>query len=91
VRRGSNACTGAHALNQATLPASGTRSTIAHGRSFAVSIGPTGSVCMRIHSSTAGRSTTILVSARATSDGREFALDARSEREERLNLLVGAD
>jgi hypothetical protein len=26
----------------------------------------------------------------ATSDGRKFPLDARSEREERLNLLAGA-
>ena len=30
VSRGSNACTGARALNQATASASGTRSTVAH-------------------------------------------------------------
>src|SRR5205823_5123421 len=57
VSRGSNACTGAHALNQATPPSIGTRSTVAHGRSCAISIAPTGSTYLRIHPSTAARST----------------------------------
>src|SRR6266516_2718854 len=57
VSRGSNACTGLHALNQAAPPASGTRSTVAHGRSCAVSIAPTGSTCARIQSSAAARFT----------------------------------
>ena len=56
VSRGSNACTGAHALNQATPSASGTRSTVAQGRSCAVSIVPTGSTCARIQRSAAARS-----------------------------------
>ena len=35
----------------------GTRSTVAHGRSSAVSIAPTGWTCARIQSSAAARST----------------------------------
>jgi len=56
VSRGSNACTGAHALNQATPSRSGTRSTFAQGRSCVGSMTPTGSTCARIQSS-AARST----------------------------------
>src|SRR6266852_3359468 len=60
VSRGSKACTGAHALNQATLSASGTRSTVDHGRTCAVSMAPTGSTCVRIQPSAAARSTLLL-------------------------------
>ncbi|MGH2595359.1 MAG: hypothetical protein ACRDH7_05290 [Actinomycetota bacterium] len=51
VDRGSNAWTGAHALNQATPWSIGTRITVAHGRWCAVSIAPTGSKWARIQSS----------------------------------------
>jgi hypothetical protein len=41
VSRSSNACTGSQALNQTTPSATGTRSTVAHGRSRIVSMTPT--------------------------------------------------
>jgi hypothetical protein len=64
VSRGSNACTGEHPLNQATPPASGTRSTLAHGRWCAVSMGPTGSTYARTQASAIARSMPYYAAAR---------------------------
>jgi hypothetical protein len=74
VRCVSNACTGAHALNQATPSASGTRRTVAHGCSCTVCIAPTGSTCPRIHCSTARVSITITTMASHHEPWSEFAL-----------------
>jgi ribokinase len=64
VSCGSNACTGAQALNQAASASPvGTRSTVAQGRSCTSSISPAGSTCPRIHSSAAVRSTARTIAA----------------------------
>ena len=88
MSRGSNACTGAHALNQATPPASGTRRTVAHGRSCSVSIGRAGSTCSRIQRSAAERSRLPL--ADALSGGAPAHADASTgpAGEQRLDVQV---